>query len=83
MFTDADRALLQDTLKKADGGTIRADHTWQNKTNAASFAALTAAVEALASAQGVDASQVASIVDKAVRDRLAQVKFDVTDAPSA
>ena len=83
MFTDADRALLQDTLKKADGGTIRADHTWQNKTNAANFAALTAAVEALAAAQGVDASQVAGIVDKAVRDRLAQVKFDVTDAPSA
>ena len=41
---------------------------------------LTAAVQALASSQGADASSIAGIVDKAVRDRLAQVKFDVTDA---
>lgn len=30
MFTDADRALLQATLNKADGGTLRADTQWQN-----------------------------------------------------
>ena len=48
----------------------------------AQFAALTAAVQALAGSQGGDASQIADIVDKAVRDRLAQVKFDVTDAPA-
>ena len=30
MFTDADRALLQATLTKADGGTLRADTQWQN-----------------------------------------------------
>jgi hypothetical protein len=49
----------------------------------AELAGLSAAVEALAKAQGADASQIAGIVDQAVRDRLAQVRFDVTDSPNA
>ena len=48
----------------------------------AQVAALTAVVQSLAGAQGADPTQIAGIVDKAVRDRLAQVKFDVTDAPA-
>lgn len=32
MFTDADRALLQATLNKADGGQLRADLGYQNDT---------------------------------------------------
>lgn len=53
-FTDADRADLKATkalaaeaLDKADGATLRADTAWQNRTNAAAFAALTTAVQNL------------------------------------
>lgn len=40
-FTDTDRAELNSKLDKADGATLRNDLGWQNKTNAAAFAALT------------------------------------------
>jgi hypothetical protein len=49
----------------------------------ATATATAAAMDALAKAQGADASQIAGIVDQAVRDRLAQVHFDVTDSPNA
>ena len=73
MFTDADRALLQNALDKADGNYIVKQFAWQNTTVAAQFAGLTAAIDALTKAQGADTADIAAVVDKAVRDRLAQI----------
>jgi N-acetyl-anhydromuramyl-L-alanine amidase AmpD len=73
MFTDDDRALLKQTLNKADGTTLRNDLGWQNNYFAAKFDALTAAVVALAQSPDLDAAAIAAIVDKAVRDRLAKL----------
>lgn len=47
------------------------------------LAGISAAMGALAKAQGADAAQIAALVDKAVRDRLAQVRIEVTDTTTA
>ena len=81
------RKVISDAnlLTKADGGTLRADHAWQNNDRKARFEALTAAVQALADkvSAGTTSTDVAGIVDKAVRDRLSQVTFEAHDAGAA
>ena len=48
--------------------------------NRARNEAMMAAITALASAQGVDPEKVAGVVEAAVKERLASLRFDVTDA---
>lgn len=82
---DALQKRADETLDLDNGATIRADLAWQNHDREVRFEALTAAVQSLAAqlANGTAPADVAGIVDKAVRDRLAQVKLSVTDAGDA